>query len=512
MARFASDLGQLYWEAQARSDRLVRLERGLVTTAEGVRALTRARSLEEAAHRLAQILRELRGARQAAVYLSRGQRLERVAAAPAEGAPTRLRVPPTTWHALETGPLRSGPLASELGGPAWVVVLPGRAQPVGLVACSLSDAPPFGEAAVISALARCAGALLEDRATRERRREAPDPRAGSVGELVGESPCMREVRALLERVARADSTVLLRGETGTGKGLAARTIHGESARAAGPFVAVNCAAIPSTLLESELFGHEAGAFTGATRRQPGRVAQAEGGTLFLDEIGELPLEAQSKLLGFLEERRYSRLGGDASLQADVRLLAATNVDLEAAVAAGEFRQDLLYRLDVLRVELPPLRARGRDVLLLAEQLGARLAAGLDRPPPVLDDASAARLLSYPWPGNVRELRNVLERALVLSPTAQLDAELIPAAEPPAPDLPGAPPLGLPAPPFDPALSFSEAKQQLVTRWETQYLESVLRLTHGNVSRAAREVGLNKKNLLRKIRQLGIDLEGIRAGG
>ena len=229
---------------------------------------------------------------------------------------------------------------------------------------------------------------------------------------------MRRTIEQAERVApHGDVTILIGGETGTGKELLARAIHYHSPRAAAPFVEINCAAIPANLLESELFGHERGAFTGAVTAKPGLFELANGGTLFLDEIGNLPLELQPKLLRALESRSIRRVGGQAARQIDVRVVAATHVDLAAASRVGEFRQDLYYRLNVVALTLPPLRAREHDVELLAETFVTRIATTYGLPVPPLTPEVRAALRTQPWPGNVRELRNAIERALVLSPQA-----------------------------------------------------------------------------------------------
>lgn len=237
--------------------------------------------------------------------------------------------------------------------------------------------------------------------------------------IVGRHPHLRAALRLLAKVAPTESTVLLTGESGTGKELFASALHELSARSSGPFVAVNCAAIPETLIENELFGHEKGAFTGAHRRQPGRFEVASGGTLFLDEIGDLGLGVQSKILRVLEERTFERVGGRETLRADVRLVAATNRQLSAMVAAGEFRSDLYFRLDVFPIELPPLRDRGTDVGPLARHLLARLAERHRRAAPTLEPAAIELLAAQPWPGNVRQLANVLERALILGDESTL---------------------------------------------------------------------------------------------
>jgi two-component system, NtrC family, response regulator AtoC len=235
-------------------------------------------------------------------------------------------------------------------------------------------------------------------------------------------PVMQPVMKAIERVAPTSSTVLLLGATGTGKELVAQAIHDESPRAAGPFVPVNCAAISETLMESEIFGHEKGAFTGATNARRGRLELAEGGTLFLDEVGELKLELQAKLLRVLQERRFERLGGSRTIQVDVRWIAATNRDLDALVASGQFREDLYHRLAVFPIALPPLRERHGDIVPIAENLLGRISAALGHPPLHLDAAAKARILEGTWPGNVRELANALERAAILADGNELRAD------------------------------------------------------------------------------------------
>lgn len=241
----------------------------------------------------------------------------------------------------------------------------------------------------------------------------------SAGVIVGKSAALREVLQRIDRVAPTDSTVLIHGETGTGKELIARAIHERSRRSSGPFVRLNVAAIPASLLESEIFGHERGAFTGAHARRIGRFEEAEHGTIFLDEIGELQPELQPKLLRLLQEREYQRLGGSRTLSTNVRLIAASNRDLGALVRNGNFRADLYYRLNVFPIHAPALRARREDIRLLVLHVVARFAARLDREIPSVSEESLSRLEQYDWPGNVRELENLVERALILSQGATL---------------------------------------------------------------------------------------------
>ena len=248
-------------------------------------------------------------------------------------------------------------------------------------------------------------------------------------EMVGTSPAFRACLDAAERLAASEAPVLVTGETGTGKELVARWIHRSGPRARGPFVAVNSAAIPEALFEAELFGAEAGAFTGSTGKRAGKFEAAGGGTLFLDEIGELPLALQAKLLRAVQEKAFHRVGGTREVQVDVRIVAATNRDLAAAAREGRFREDLFHRLGTLPLTVPPLRERPEDIPLLARHIAARVARGLGRPFVDLSPSALARLLAYPWPGNVRELQNVVERAVVLSDAPTLGAEALTLAVP-----------------------------------------------------------------------------------
>jgi two-component system, NtrC family, response regulator AlgB len=245
----------------------------------------------------------------------------------------------------------------------------------------------------------------------------------SAASLESKSPAMQRVASLARQVAQSDATVLIRGESGTGKGVVAQAIHDWSARAGKPFATVACPSLSASLLESELFGHARGAFTGAVRDNPGRIASSEGGTVFLDEIGDLPPELQPKMLRFIQERKYERVGDATTRRADVRIIAATNVDLEAAVKSGKFRQDLFYRINVVQLVVPPLRERVDDIQPLAEQFLASLCRG--RKAVTFTDAAVDALRQYSWPGNVRELRNVVERAVILCQADQIGVELLP---------------------------------------------------------------------------------------
>ncbi|HSB81488.1 MAG TPA: sigma-54 dependent transcriptional regulator [Candidatus Methylomirabilis sp.] len=296
------------------------------------------------------------------------------------------------------------------------------------------------------------------------------------------------------QVARTESTVLITGESGTGKELVARAIHHASPRAEGPFVAVNCAALPDTLLESELFGHERGAFTGADRQKPGRFELAAGGTLFLDEIGDLSPAVQVKLLRVLQEREYQRVGGTTTLKANVRLIAATNRDLTAEMAAGRFRSDLFYRLGVFNVHLPPLRGRGDDVLLLADHFIRTLGAQMGKGDLTLSRDASELLRRHTWPGNIRELQNAIERGLITSEGTLITAAHLALAPSPVPTQPAAP---LPAAPVNIPGPLDELERKAIAE--------ALQRTHGHKSRAATLLGLTWFQLYTRLKRYGIDL-------
>jgi transcriptional regulator with GAF, ATPase, and Fis domain len=306
------------------------------------------------------------------------------------------------------------------------------------------------------------------------------------GGLVGASVAMRTCFALLERAAASEVTVLLEGETGTGKEGAAHAIHGASRRAEGPFLVVDCGAVPANLLESELFGHERGAFTGAGARRVGVFEEAAQGTVFLDEIGELPLELQPKLLRVLEQRQIRPLGASRYHPVDVRIIAATNRDLRALVNDDRFRPDLYYRLAVLRVTLPPLRQRPDDVPELARRFLEQFGADAPTCEALLSPDSLARIAAAPWPGNVRELRNYLERCAVMRMPlppgeARRDSELG----------------------FDPTLPYAQAKQRVTDAFERLYLTALLARHAGNVSRAARAAGMDRVHVHKLLKRHGL---------
>jgi DNA-binding NtrC family response regulator len=289
--------------------------------------------------------------------------------------------------------------------------------------------------------------------------------------------------------------VLVRGESGTGKELVAQAIHHRSPRAKRPFVAVNCAAISRELVESELFGHEKGAFTGADARRAGRFEAAEGGTIFLDEIGDMAPETQAKVLRVLQERSFERVGGTKPIDADVRVVAATHRDLEAEVRDGRFREDLYYRLRVVEIEIPPLRERLEDLPLLVARFLDQVAERLGRERKPVSDAALARLARHPWPGNVRELRNVVEQAAVMASGDAIEVDDLRLDAGAALAVPDAAP--------EHAATFSDAKKLAVERFERDYLLRALRQNGGNISRTAEAIGMVRQSLQQKIRELDL---------
>jgi two-component system nitrogen regulation response regulator NtrX len=309
--------------------------------------------------------------------------------------------------------------------------------------------------------------------------------------MVGESYVMVQLREQVAMAAPTNGRVLIQGENGTGKELVARTIHNLSRRRNGPFVEVNCAAIPEELIESELFGHIKGAFTGAMADRRGKFELADGGTLFLDEIGDMTLKTQAKVLRVLQEQVVEPVGGSSSVRVDVRVLAATNKDLPAEIRAGRFREDLYFRLNVIPIFVPPLRDRAEDIPLLAEHFMAELAREYGRRPKKLDAGAARGLRSYRWPGNVRELRNIIERLMIMVPgdtIASADVAFLEGATVTADDTPeGA------------SLPLHEARD----RFEREYILRALAAQQGNISRTAEALGVERSNLYRKMRAFGI---------
>ncbi|MBX9622542.1 MAG: sigma-54 dependent transcriptional regulator, partial [Gemmataceae bacterium] len=309
--------------------------------------------------------------------------------------------------------------------------------------------------------------------------------------VLSRSPRMHALFDLVADVAPTPTTVLIQGETGTGKEQLARAVHAASNGRAGPFVPVNCAAVPENLLESELFGHEKGSFTGADRQRVGKFELAHGGTLFLDEVGDVPPLMQVKLLRVLQDRRFERVGGSDPIAVDVRVVAATNRPLRRLVKKGRFREDLYYRLNVIRIDLPPLRLRPEDVPFLAEHFCRKYA----RPgfaPKRLSPAALDRLAKYPWPGNVRELENAVERACVVHPGEVIDAAHLP------------PELARAAAPVDLGRPLRDVLRETTARLERRYIVRALKRTRGHVGRAAKLCGYCRRSLTAKIGEYGID--------
>jgi len=330
-------------------------------------------------------------------------------------------------------------------------------------------------------------------ARRDARPEEPSVRGRF--RLVGQAPAIRQIYGVVEKVASTPSTVLITGESGTGKELIARALHENSARHAGPFIKINCAAIPKTLMESELFGYEKGAFTGAVGAKPGRFELAHGGTLFLDEIGEIPVEMQVKLLRVLQESEFERVGGIKTIKVDVRLVTATNRDLVQDISAGSFREDLYYRLNVVPIHIPPLRERREDIPLLVEHF---LAKFNDRLKKQIDSVSAdaiSRLISYHWPGNIRELENLMERTMLFCERSEIQVSDLP------PEIGGLPPFSAAASPN--AASLKEAVRAETERVERELIQKALDETGGNVTQAARKLKISRKSLQTKMKELGL---------
>jgi DNA-binding NtrC family response regulator len=311
--------------------------------------------------------------------------------------------------------------------------------------------------------------------------------------LLGEDPGLKETLLAIQRAATTDATVLILGESGTGKELLARSLHQLSPRAKGPFVAINCAAIPEALLENELFGHEKGAFTGAGSRKMGKAEIAHRGTLFLDEVGDLPLPLQAKILRLVQERQFERVGGVQTLSVDLRVVAATNQDLQARVAEKAFREDLFFRLSVFPVTIPPLRRRRGDIILLAEDFLARLARELGRRPFRLSPGAKRALLDHSWPGNVRELQNSLERAAILCDSGEIQAEQL-RLQSPAGAMPGlADVLDLTGP-------LSEVVKRASSLAESEAIDRALARAGDDRSQAARELGISVGTLNRRLKE------------
>ncbi len=351
----------------------------------------------------------------------------------------------------------------------------------------------------MSAVAELLGKVVQFRAVEEDNRrlrrmlaEAKRPTTN----IIGRSKVIQEVLRLIDQVADTNTTALIAGETGTGKELVAKAIHENSRRRNGPIVQVNCAAMPDTLLESELFGHEKGAFTGAITRRRGRFEEAQGGTIFLDEVGELSPIAQAKLLRVLQEREFQPLGSSRSVKVDVRVVTASNKDLDLEISQGGFRQDLFYRLNVFPIYLPPLRERGPDILLLADYFVLKYAREFSKDIKRISTSAIDMLMSYHWPGNVRELENCIERAVLLSQENSIDSWHLP------PTLQMKP---------DGTQNTSRGKlEALTSAFERDLITDALKDVRGNQSQAARLLGTTKRIIQYKVGKYGIDPERFRA--
>jgi len=311
-----------------------------------------------------------------------------------------------------------------------------------------------------------------------------------ITEIIGKTPVIQQVLRMAQKIARTDSTVLITGETGVGKELIARAIHSASQRKSHPFVKVNCAAIPDTLLESELFGHEKGAFTGAVTNKPGRFEIAHQGTLFLDEIGEIPLHLQTKLLGVLQDKSFERLGGVKTMKVDVRIITATNQDLSSAVQSGTFRSDLFYRLNVVPIHVPPLRERKDDLIPLVNYLLDKFASKYGKKIGAISPEVMATFINYDWPGNIRELENVMERMVVMSETDSLSLDQVP------PEIRG-------VVSTTEASTLKEKIETLSQVTEKQMIIDALNKTHQNRTQAAKLLGISRRTLQNKIKEYGL---------
>jgi DNA-binding NtrC family response regulator len=345
---------------------------------------------------------------------------------------------------------------------------------------------------LLNAVARCAERhrlLQENAALRASRREVYQ-----LDDIIGDSPRIRELRELIRTVAPSHATVLILGESGTGKELIAGAIHSLSERRSAPYVRINCAAIPETLLESELFGHEKGAFTGAIKQKSGRVEEADGGTIFLDEIGDMSRPLQAKLLRFLEDGSFTRVGGNEELRVNVRMLAATNRDIVAAIRENQFREDLFHRLNVMQFRPPPLRERGADVVLLAEHFLRHFNTTMRKQVKALSAAAKQKLLSHHWPGNVRELRNVIERAVILEATGEIQARNLPDFL------------------IESSLKKAESPQSTVgqslddamAHFERELIQQTLEQNRFSVSRAAEQLKITRHALRYRMQRLNIN--------
>ena len=352
-------------------------------------------------------------------------------------------------------------------------------------------AKPFAPEELLHAVARCAERhrLLHENASLRARTVEPY----RLEQIIGESPKMKELRQLIQTVAPTNATVLILGESGTGKELIAGALHTLSARRNANYVRINCAAIPETLLESELFGHERGAFTGALKQKPGRVEEADRGTIFLDEIGDMSRSLQAKLLRFLEDGTFTRVGGNEELQVDVRLIAATNRNIVEAIQQNEFREDLFHRLNVVQFRPPPLRERGQDVLLLAEEFLRHFNHAMKKHVHSISPAAREKLLSHTWPGNVRYLRNVIERAVILENSPEIQAE----------NLPDFHLESLLRKPSSPVIASGESLDEMMAGFERQVISGILEQNQFNLGKSADELKISRHALRYRMQRLNI---------
>lgn len=354
---------------------------------------------------------------------------------------------------------------------------------------------PYAPEQLLHAVAECARIyqlMEENQALRAR-----SAQEYSVDQIVGECPKVRELRRLIQIIAPSQATVLILGESGTGKELIAGAIHGLSARREKPYIRINCAAIPEALLESELFGHEKGAFTGAIRQKLGRVEEADGGTIFLDEIGDMSRPLQAKLLRFLENGTFSRVGGNEELQVSVRLIAATNRDIIDAIKQNEFREDLFHRLNVMQLTPPPLRERGNDILLLADHFLRHFSLTVSRPLKGITAAARQKLMSHHWPGNVRELRNVIERAVILETAAEVQPQNLPDFQVEAQLRRGnTPSSGI-------VINGTQSIDELLANYERDLILQALQQNNGSLTRTAEQLKITRHALRYRMQRLNI---------
>jgi DNA-binding NtrC family response regulator len=355
-------------------------------------------------------------------------------------------------------------------------------------------AKPFAPEELLHAVARCAERhelLSENASLRARTSETY-----RIDQIIGESPRMQDLRQMIQTVAPTNATVLILGESGTGKELVAGALHTLSHRNGRPYIRINCAAIPETLLESELFGHEKGAFTGAVRQKPGRVEEADGGTIFLDEIGDMSRPLQAKLLRFLEDGSFTRVGGTQELKVDIRLLAATNRDIIDAIRRGDFREDLYHRLNVVQLRPPPLRERDYDIVLLAEHFLKQFSVSSRKPVRSFSSAARDRLLAHHWPGNVRELRNVVERAVILETAGEVQAANLPDFQLESPLLRTS----------RPAVASFASLEEAMADYERELIVTSLERHHYSLAKTADQLKISRHALRYRMQRLNIEMD------